>query len=74
MDEAEYEEIRRRALEPFKPSRTMDDVLKREAEIREASLAYLKEESHRHRKCKKDIEVGKAAYVPHLDYEIQYDY
>lgn len=34
----EYERMRQAALEPFRPSRTIEDMLKREQEIREASL------------------------------------
>lgn len=34
----EFEELKRKALEPFKPKRTMEDVLKHEQEIREESL------------------------------------
>lgn len=37
-EEEAFEELRRRALEPFKPQRTMEDVLKHEQEIREESL------------------------------------
>ena len=47
-DEA-IDELRRRALEPFRPTRTMDDVLRREAEIREASIACQKEEARKSR-------------------------
>lgn len=46
----EDNELLRRALEPFRPTRTMDDVLRREAEIREASLDVYKEEAMRMRK------------------------
>lgn len=38
-----------KAFEPFRPSHTMDDVLRREAEIREASLAAYKEKARRNR-------------------------
>lgn len=45
-----------RAFEPFRPSYTMDDVLKREEEIREASLAAYHEKARqsRERLRKKD--------------------
>ena len=33
-----FEELKRKALEPFKPQRTMEDVLKHEQEIREESI------------------------------------
>ena len=39
-----------KAFEPFRPSCTMDDVLKREEEIREASLAAYKEKARQSRK------------------------
>ena len=38
-----------RAFEPFRPSYTMDDVLKREEEIREASLAAYHEKARQSR-------------------------
>ena len=38
-----------RAFEPFRPSYTMDDVLKREEEIRKASLAAYHEEARQSR-------------------------
>lgn len=37
-DEA-FEELKRRALEPFKPTLTKEEQLKHEAEIREESMA-----------------------------------
>ena len=74
MNDPEYNELLRRALEPFRPTCTMDDVLKREAEIREASIDYLKEECKRTRKCKKDTEIRKASNMPHLDYDVKIDF
>lgn len=74
MNDPEYEEMRRRALEPFRPTRTMEDVLKREAEIREASIDYMKEERKRTRKNKKDTEIRKASNMPRLDYDIKFDF
>ena len=38
-----------KAFEPFRPSYTMDDVLKREEEIREASLACYHEKARQSR-------------------------
>ena len=38
-----------KAFEPFRPSYTMDDVLKREEEIREASLAAYHEKAQQSR-------------------------
>lgn len=38
-----------RAYEPFRPSYTMEDVLKREEEIREASLAAYSEKARQSR-------------------------
>lgn len=70
----EFEEMRRRALEPFRPKHTMEDVLKREAEIREASIDYLKQEAARTRQSKKDTEIEKASYIPPLDFDVKFDY
>lgn len=41
LTDEEFEELKRKALEPFKPQRTMEDVLKHEAEIREESIKAL---------------------------------
>ena len=38
LEEEEFEKLRKRALEPFKPTLTMEDVLKHEEEIREESI------------------------------------
>lgn len=58
-----------RAFEPFRPSYTMDDVLKREEEIREASLAAYKEECKRVRNKKDSIERQRFDNTPYyLDY------
>lgn len=70
----EYEELRRRALEPFMPTLTMEDVLRHEERIRAASIEYLKEEGKRAKQCKKDEEIERASYIPPMDYEIQYDF
>lgn len=52
----EYNELLRKALEPFKPQRTMDDVLKHEDEIREENLKAL-------RKMKEDISDSELAAI-----------
>lgn len=49
MSDQEYEELRRRAMEPYRPTYTMDDVLRREEEIREASLAAYHEKARQSR-------------------------
>ena len=41
--------MKTKAFEPFRPSHTMDDVLKREAEIREASIAAYHEKAQQSR-------------------------
>ena len=71
---SEYEKLRRRALEPFRPIRTMDDVLRREAEIREASLAAFKEEAKRTGKDKRKTETERGDFIPQLDYSIKFDF
>lgn len=38
LEEEEFEKLRKRALEPFKPTLTMEEVLKHEEEIREESI------------------------------------
>ena len=70
----EYEEMRRRALEPFRPTRTMDDVLKREAEIREASLAAFKDEAKRMGKDRRKTETERGGFIPQMDYGIKFDF
>jgi hypothetical protein len=47
-EEEAFEELRRKALEPFKPLRTMEDVLKHEEKLREESLKT-------YRMMKKDV-------------------
>lgn len=42
MTEEEYEAMRQRALQPFKPSITDEDIIKFEEEIRERSLKNMK--------------------------------
>lgn len=74
MTDGEYEEMRRRALEPFRPTHTMDDVLRREAEIREASLAAFKEEARRTGKDRREAEADKGTFIQQLDYDITFDY
>ncbi|MBQ5958179.1 MAG: hypothetical protein IJL57_07660 [Bacteroidales bacterium] len=74
MNDPEYDELLRRALEPFRPTRTMDDVLKREAEIREASLAAFKEEAKRMGKDRRKTETERGGFIPQLDYEIKFDF
>lgn len=47
IEDETFEELKKRALEPFKPTLTKEDQLKHEAEIRERSMANyhkLKEE------------------------------
>lgn len=70
----EFEEMHRRALEPFRPKHTMEDVLKREAEIREASIDYLKQEAARTRQSKKDIEVERVSNIPTLEFLPEFDF
>ena len=72
MNDPEYDELLRRALEPFRPTRTMDDVLKREAEIREASLAAFKEEAKRMGKDRRKTETERGGFIPQLDYGIKF--
>lgn len=74
MNDPDYNELLRRALEPFRPTRTMDDVLKREAEIREASLAAFKEEAKRMGKDRRKTETERGGFIPQLDYEIKFDF
>lgn len=38
-----YEKLLKKALEPFKPQRSMDDVLRHEEEIREKSIKAIHE-------------------------------
>ena len=58
-----------RAFEPFRPSYPMDDLLKREEEIREAGLAAYKEECKRVRNKKDSIERQRFDNTPYyLDY------
>lgn len=38
LEEEAFEELKRRALEPFKPTLTKEEQLKHEAEIRERSM------------------------------------
>lgn len=52
----------------------MDDVLRREAEIREASLAAFKEEAKRMGKDKRHTETEKGGFIPQLNYDIKYDF
>lgn len=52
----EYEELLKRALEPFKPIRTKEDVLKHEAEIREESINAM-------HKMKEDISESELATI-----------
>lgn len=72
--QAEYEEMLRRALEPFRPTRTMDDVLKREAEIREASIDAYKEEARLMGKDRRKTETERGGFIPQLDYSIKFDF
>lgn len=48
IEEEAFEELKRKALEPFRPQRTMEDVLKHEEEIREESIKAM-------RRMKEDI-------------------
>ena len=68
MNDPEYEEMRRRALEPFRPTRTMDDVLNREAEIREASLDAYRAKKHGLSKCDRANEADRAYFIANYDY------
>jgi len=65
----EFEEMRRRALEPFRPTLTMEDVLRHEERIRAGSIEYLKEEGKRARQCKKDAEIERASCIPAMDFD-----
>ena len=74
MNDEEYEELRRRALEPFRPTRTMEDVLRREAEIREASIDAYKEEAKHMGKDRRHTETERGGFIPQLDYSIKFDF
>lgn len=56
LGDEEFEELKRKALEPFKPQLTMEDVLKHEQEIREESIKAM-------RKMKEDISESELATI-----------
>lgn len=67
LEDEEFEETKRRALEPFRPKRTMEDILKHEAEIREESLKAI-------RKMKEDIsETEKENILTRASFERNWD-
>ena len=74
MNDPEYNELLRRALEPFRPTRTMDDVLKREAEIREASLEAYKEEGKRKGPDRRKTEAERCGFIPTLNHNVKFDF
>ena len=51
-----------RAYEPFRPSYTMDDVLKREEEIRKASLDTYKQKAQQSRERLSKLSKSKSKY------------
>lgn len=51
-----------RAFEPFRPSYTMEDVLKREEEIRQASLDIYKQKAQQSRERLSQIRKSKSKY------------
>lgn len=70
----QQERILSLAQEPFKPIHTMDDVLKREAEIREASLEAYKEEGKRMGPDRRKTETERCGFIPPLNHNVKFDF
>lgn len=66
MTDEEYEAMRQRALQPFKPTLTDEDIQAFEEKVREESLRYMKEHKTELNDYEKSQVKEKSSFIHHF--------